>query len=73
MFVRSQPKIGCSITKRKTSLSSFDVRKDRCSMNNVVNLVKALLGSMFDVCSFKAKNRVLEFDEHIRVRSMFEK
>ena len=31
-------------------------------MSNLVNLVKALLGLIFDVCSFKAKNRVFEFD-----------
>ena len=31
-------------------------------MSNLVNLVKALLGSMFDVRSFEAKNRVFEFD-----------
>ena len=45
-------------------------------MSNLVNLVKALLGSMFDVRSFEAKNRVFEFnhqiDEHVRVHSMFE-
>ena len=33
-------------------------------MSNLVNLVKALLGSMFDVRSFEAKNRVFEFDYH---------
>ena len=32
------------------------------SISNLVNLVKALLGSMFDVCLFGAKNRVFEFD-----------
>ena len=32
------------------------------SMSNLVNLVKALLGSKFDVWSFEAKNRVFEFD-----------
>ena len=32
------------------------------SISNLVNLVKALLGSMFDVCLFEAKNRVFEFD-----------
>ena len=56
-------------------------------MSNLVNLVKALLGSMFDICSFKAKNRVFEFDHqqmnmfefvlcsknNVRVRSMFDK
>ena len=31
-------------------------------MSNLVNLVKALLGSMLDVCSFKAKKKVFEFD-----------
>ena len=55
-------------------------------MSNLVNLVKAIL-SRFDVCSFKAKNRVFEFDSQqmvtfefvryskndVRVRSMFDK
>ena len=31
-------------------------------MTNLVNVVKALLGSKFDVRSFKAKNRLFEFD-----------
>ena len=31
-------------------------------MSNLVNLVKALLGSMLDFCSFEAKNRVFKFD-----------
>ena len=31
-------------------------------MSNLANLVKALLGLMFNVHSFKAKNRVFEFD-----------
>ena len=31
-------------------------------MSNFVNLVKALLDSMFNVHSFEAKNRVFEFD-----------
>ena len=31
-------------------------------MSNLVNLVKALLGSMFDVRSFEAKKRVFEVD-----------
>ena len=30
-------------------------------MGGLVNLVNALLGSIFQVCLFKAKNRVLEF------------
>ena len=38
-------------------------------MSNLVNLVKALLGSIFDFRSFEAKNRVVEcnhrIDEHI--------
>ena len=42
----------------------------RCSKNdvgvslksNLINIVKVLLGSKFDVRSFKAKNRVFEFD-----------
>ena len=31
-------------------------------MSNLVNVVKALLGSKFDVRSFEAKNRVFKFD-----------
>ena len=59
--------IGCSssITIKWTCLSSFDVRKNdvrASSMGNLVNVVKALLGSKFDVRSFEAKNRVFEFD-----------
>ena len=56
-------------------------------MSNLVNVVKALLGSKFDVRSFEAKNRVFEFDHQqmntfkfvrcskndVRVRSMFDK
>ena len=56
-------------------------------MSNLANLVKALLGLMFDVRSFEAKNRVFEFDHQqtntfefvrcskndVRVRSMFDK
>ena len=56
-------------------------------MGNLVNVVKALLGSKFDVRSFEAKNRMFEFDRQqmntfefvrcskndVRVRSMFEK
>ena len=38
-----------------------------CLMSNSVNLGKVLLGSVFDVRSFKPKN------EHIQVRSMFNK
>ena len=34
-----------------------------CSLSNLVNLVKAPLGSKFDVRSFEAKNRVFEFDD----------
>ena len=33
-----------------------------CSISNLVNLVKALLVSKFDVRSFEAKNRLFEFD-----------
>ena len=92
MFDRSKPKIGCSssITIRWTRLSSFDVRKNDVrvsSMSNLVNVVKTVLGSKFDVRSFEAKNRVFEFDHQqmnmfefvwclkndIRVRSMFDK
>ena len=54
-------------------------------MSNLVNPVKALLGSMF--VHFEAKNRVLEFDQQqmnmfefvrsskidVKVRSMFDK
>ena len=31
-------------------------------MSNLVNIVKALLGSKFDVRSFEAKNRVFKFN-----------
>ena len=31
-------------------------------MSTLVNLAKALLGSMFDDCSFEGINRVFEFD-----------
>ena len=31
-------------------------------MSDLVNVVKALLGSKFDVRSFDGKNRVFEFD-----------
>ena len=54
-------------------------------MSDLVNVVKALLGSKFDVRSFEAKNRVFEFDHQymnmfefvqcskndVRVRSMY--
>ena len=57
------------------------------SKSNLVNLVKALLGSKSDVQSFEAKNRVFQFDyqpinmfefirclkNDVRVRSMFDK
>ena len=67
MFDLSKPKIGCwsSITKGWTRSSLSDVWKNYvrvCSMSIFVNLVKALLGSMFDIRSFKAKNWVFEFD-----------
>ena len=67
MFDRSKPKMGCSssITNKKTCLGLVDVRKNDVrvsSMSNLVNVVKALLGSKFDVRSFEAKNRVFEFD-----------
>ena len=56
-------------------------------MSNFVNLAKALLGSMFQVRLFEAKNRVFEFDHQlmnalqftqcskndVRDRSMFDK
>ena len=62
MFDHSKPKIGCS-SSITTRSSSFDVRKSDVrdsSKSNLVNLVKALLGSKFDVRSFEAKNRVFE-------------
>ena len=67
MFVHSKPKIGCwsLITIRLTHSSSFDVWKNDVrvsSMSKLVNVVKTLLGSKFDVRSFKAKNGVFEFD-----------
>ena len=60
IFDSLKPKIGClsSITNRWTRSSSFDVS----SKSNLVNQVKALLGSKFDVRSIEAKNRMLEFD-----------
>ena len=92
MFDLSKPKIGCSssITNELTRSSLFDVPKNDIrvsSMSNLVNLVKALLGSKFDVQPFEAKNRVFEFDHQqmntfefvrcskndVRVRSMFDK
>ena len=33
-----------------------------CLMSNLVNLVIVILGLMFDVGSFEAKNRVFKFD-----------
>ena len=56
-------------------------------MSKLVNVVKTLIDSKFDVGSFKAKNRVSEFNHQqmnmfkfvrcskndVRVRSMFEK
>ena len=44
-------------------------------MGNLVNVVKALLGSKFDVRSFKAKNRVFVqcSKNDVRVCSMFDK
>ena len=56
-------------------------------MSDLVNVVKALLSSKFDVRSFEAKNWVFEFDHQqmntfefvrcskkdVRVRSMFDK
>ena len=33
-------------------------------MSNLVNVVKTVLGSKFDVRSFEAKNRVFKFDYH---------
>ena len=50
-----------------------------CSMSDLVNLVKALLGSMFEVHSFKHKIMVFEFDHKsvntfdVRVHAMFYK
>ena len=69
--------------------SPFDVRINDvrvCSMSNLVHLVKALLGSMFNVRSFEAKNRVFGLDHQwmnmlefvrcskndVQVRSMFD-
>ena len=62
-----KPKIECSssITNRLTRSSLFDVRKSEVrvsSKSDLVNLVKVLLGSTFNVRSFEAKNRVFEFD-----------
>ena len=70
VFDRLKPKIGCSITIRWTCSSSIDVRKNDVrvsSMCDLVNVVKALLGSKFDVRVRSPTN------EHVRVHSMFEK
>ena len=61
MFDRSKLKMGClsSISNWWTRLNLFDVGKNDVgvsSMSNFVNLVKGLLGSMFE-----AKNRVVFF------------
>ena len=78
MFDCLEPKIEClnSITNRWTRSFSLDVQKNDVQvslMSNLVNLVKALLGSKFNVQSFEAKNRVrLPIDEHVQVCSMFE-
>ena len=82
MFNRSKTKIGCSslITIKWTQSNSFDVWKKDVwvsSMSNLVNLVKALLGLKFDVRSFKARKKGVrvrsQIDEHVRVRSIFDK
>ena len=50
-----------------------------CSMSDLVNLVNALLGSMFEVLSFKLKNKVFKFDDKsmntfdVRVQAMLYK
>ena len=67
MFNRSKPKVGCLslITRRWTCSSPFNVRKNDvqdCSMSCSVNLMKALLGLMFDVRSLETKNWGFEFD-----------
>ena len=61
MFDHSKPKMKCSSTITKSS-SPFDVQKNDvqdCSMSDFVNLLKAVLGSMFDVWSYDS---VFEFD-----------
>ena len=40
-------------------------------MSKLVNVVKTLIGSKFDVRSFKAKNRVFEFAYHKKNTSEF--
>jgi len=67
MFDRLKLKMGClsSITNRLTHSNLFDVRKNDVqvsSLSHLVILVKALLCSMFDVCSFEAKNMVFKVD-----------
>ena len=59
IFDSSKPKLGCSKsnTKRWTRSSPIDVQKNDiqvCSMSNLVNLVKALLGSM----SIRSKQKI---------------
>ena len=90
MFEFSKLKIGCSssITKRWIPLSPCNVRKNDvqvCSMSDLVILInKGPIGSMFNVLSFKPKNRMLEFNHQsfkfvrcskndVQVRSMFNK
>ena len=62
MFNCLKLKIGrsSSITNRQRCSRTFDFRDSL--MSNLVNLVKALLGSMLDFCSFEAKNRVFKLD-----------
>ena len=78
MFDHSKTKIGCSssIANRWTRLSSFNVWKNDVwvsLMSNFVNLVKALLVSMF-VGSQKLGFLVQSLiGEYVRVCSMFEK
>ena len=52
------------ITNKWTHSSPFDVGKNNvwvCSLCNLSNLVKALLDSMSNVCSFEANNKVFVF------------
>ena len=51
---------------KHTYLSQFEVQKDEvrvCSMSNLVNQVKDLLDSVFDIRSLKMMNKVFEFGQ----------
>ena len=75
-MARTMFKARCLILQSHKNVCEFDYQEMnmfefvRCSkkdvlvssISNLVNLLKALLGSMSDVRLFEAKNRVFEFD-----------